>query len=85
MLIGHSTTTPPYLVQTSSKYLEINVARTEIGQKVIPVQDSSDPATGLKEINSIRALSLRTAVCSLQALASVSSHTQSLQRPSVVW
>lgn len=53
VLIGHSTTTPLYLVQTLSKYLEINVARTEIGQKVIPVQDSSDPAIGLKEINSI--------------------------------
>lgn len=53
VLIGHSTTIPPYLVQTLSKYLEINVARTEIGQKVIRVQDSSDPATGLKEIHSI--------------------------------
>lgn len=57
MLIGHLTMTPLHIVQTED--LGINLVRKEIGQKVILVQDSSDPATGLKEINSVGDLALR--------------------------
>lgn len=57
MPVGHSTMTPLYIVQTYD--LEINSVRKEIGQKVILIQDSSDPATGLKEINNVLDHALR--------------------------
>ena len=57
MLIGHLTMTPLYVVQTYD--LEINFMRKEIGQKVVLVQDSSDPAIGLKEITNVLDLALR--------------------------
>lgn len=57
MPVGDLTMTLLYIVQTYD--LEINLVRKEIGQKVILVQDSSDPATGLKEINNVLDRALR--------------------------